>query len=50
VAIGVVALGGVAVGKFALGGLAIGEYVMSGFRQDPKAVEFFGQWLPWLRR
>jgi hypothetical protein len=48
VAIGVIALGGVAIGKFALAGLAIGEHVISAFRQDPNAVEFFGEWLPWL--
>jgi len=44
-----VAVGGVAWGwSFALGGGAAGGHVVSGTRQDPEALAFFRQWLPFL--
>ncbi len=47
-AIGLVAAGGLAVGYYACGGNAVGEYIFSATRQDPEAVEFFRDWVPWM--
>ena len=49
-AVGVIALGGLAIGTMAFGGIAIGEHVVSAAQQDPVALEFFRERLPWLRR
>lgn len=48
VAVGYVAVGGLAIGYYACGGLALGAQVISAMRQDPEAVQFFSQYLPWL--
>ena len=45
-AIGGIAIGGGAFGYYAVGGGALGEHVIDGMRQDPEAVRFFGDWLP----
>lgn len=45
-AIGGIAIGGGAFGYYAVGGGALGEHVIDGMRQDPEAVRFFGEWLP----
>ncbi len=45
-AIGGIAIGGGAFGYYAMGGGALGEHVISGMRQDPEAVRFFNDWLP----
>ena len=50
VAVGAMARGFLAVGGLAFGGIAIGEHVVSAAQQDPVALEFFREWLPWLRR
>jgi hypothetical protein len=47
-AIGVVAIGGGAAGYYAMGGAAAGTHAVSALHQDPEAVEFFRQYLPWL--
>ena len=49
-AVGVIAVGGLAIGTMAFGGIAIGEHVVSAAQQDPVALEFFRERLPWLRR
>ena len=49
-AIGLIAGGGFAVGYYAFGGDAIGQYLFSARRQDPEAVEFFRQWVPWIEQ
>jgi hypothetical protein len=63
VAFGGAALGGIAIGGGAIGyvvvadagicvygkgAAVIGEHVITPLRQDPQAVRFFQQWLPWL--
>ncbi len=45
-AIGGIAIGGGAFGYYAVGGGALGEHIINGMRQDPEAVRFFGEWLP----
>lgn len=45
---GYVAVGGLAVGYYACGGLAFGAHVISATHQDPEAVRFFTEHLPWL--
>lgn len=48
-AIGGIAIGGGAFGYYAIGGGALGEHVISNMRQDPEAVRFFSDWLPFSR-
>ena len=48
-AIGGIAIGGGAFGYYAVGGGALGEHVISGMRQDPEAIRFFSDRLPFLR-
>ena len=48
-AIGGIAIGGGAFGYYAMGGGAFGAQVIDGFRQDPEAVRFFNEWLPFLQ-
>jgi|APTNR8051073442_1049403.scaffolds.fasta_scaffold02614_2 hypothetical protein len=48
-AIGVVAIGGGAFGYYAVGGGAFGAQVIDAMRQDPEAVRFFNEWLPFLQ-
>jgi hypothetical protein len=48
-AVGAVAVGGAAIGYYALGGAAIGKHVVSEMVQDPEALRFFAQYLPWLK-
>ena len=48
-AIGGIAIGGGAFGYYAVGGGALGEHVIDGMRQDPEAVRFFSDWLPFTR-
>jgi hypothetical protein len=50
IAVGYVAIGQLAAGYYALGQLAVGVHVYSSTVQDPAAVEFFRQFLPWLGR
>lgn len=45
---GYVAIGGLALGYYACGGLALGAHVISATHQDPEAVRFFIEHLPWL--
>lgn len=49
-ALGYVAMGGIAAGHYACGGLAIGTHVISATYQDPEAVRFFTEHLPWLKK
>jgi hypothetical protein len=49
-AIGYVAVGGGAAGYYALGGAAAGVHTISPLHQDPEAVAFFHQFLPWVRQ
>jgi hypothetical protein len=48
-AIGGIAIGGGAVGYYAVGGSAFGAQIIDGLRQDPEAVRFFNEWLPFLQ-
>lgn len=48
-AIGGIAIGGGAFGYYAVGGGAIGTHVIDSMRQDPEAVRFFNEWLPFLQ-
>lgn len=48
-AVGIVAVGGGACGFYAMGGGAVGAHVFSGTSQDPQALEFFRNFLPFLR-
>ena len=45
-AVGFVAVGGGAAGYYACGGGAVGEHVLTAMEQDPEAVRFFQQWVP----
>jgi hypothetical protein len=47
-AIGGVAVGGGAFGYYACGGGAAGVHTISAAQQDPAALEFFQQYLPWV--
>ncbi len=49
-ALGYVAIGGGALGVYVLAGGGRGRYVLSQRRKDPQAVEFFGKYLPHLKR
>ncbi len=49
-AIGAVAFGGGACGYYAFGGGAVGAYTVSAAHQDPEAVAFLQQYLPWLAK
>lgn len=49
-AIGYVAVGGGAAGYYALGGAAAGVHTVSPLHQDPEAVAFFHQFLPWVKQ
>lgn len=46
--LGYMAIGGLAMGYYACGGLAFGMHVISATHQDPEAVRFFSEYLPWL--
>lgn len=48
-AIGGIAIGGGAFGYYAVGGGAVGAHIIDGMRQDPEAVRFFNEWLPFLQ-
>jgi hypothetical protein len=48
-AVGGIAIGGGAVGYYGVGGGAFGEHVIDGIQQDPEAVRFFNEWLPFLQ-
>lgn len=48
-AFGYVAVGGLAAGFYACGGLALGTHVISATHQDPEAVRFFSEHLPWIK-
>lgn len=48
-AIGGIAIGGGAFGYYAVGGGAFGAQVIDAMRQDPEAVRFFNEWLPFLQ-
>lgn len=48
-ALGGIAIGGGAVGYYGVGGGAIGAHVIDSIRQDPEAVRFFNEWLPFLQ-
>jgi hypothetical protein len=47
-AIGCVAVGGGAIGYYACGSGALGKYVVSVFENNPEAIDFFKQWIPWV--
>lgn len=49
-AVGAIAIGGGACGYYALGGGAVGAHTVSALHQDPEAVDFFGQYFPWLAK
>jgi hypothetical protein len=49
-AVGGVAIGGLAIGYYALGGVAMGQHAVGGLSRDPLAAEWFGRFVPWLRR
>lgn len=48
-ALGGIAIGGGAVGYYGVGGSAFGAHVIDGLRQDPEALRFFNEWLPFLQ-
>jgi len=48
-AVGGIAIGGGAFGYYAVGGGGIGAHVIDGRWQDPEAVRFFNEWLPFLQ-
>src|SRR6266513_4065234 len=49
-AVGAVAIGGGAYGYYAFGGGAVGVHTVSPIHQDPAALDFFRQFLPWLSK
>jgi len=49
-ATGGIAIGGVACAYYALGEVAIGVHVLAANYQDPAAISFFQQYLPWVTK
>lgn len=49
-AIGAVAIGGGACGYYAFGGGAVGAHTISAVHQDPEALNFLQQYLPWVAK
>ncbi len=49
-AFGIVAAGGLAVGYYAFGDAAFGVHVISSTFRSPEAVEFFGRFIPGLKK
>ncbi|HTI52399.1 MAG TPA: hypothetical protein VL475_15655 [Planctomycetaceae bacterium] len=47
-AIGYVVVAGAGIGYYAKGAACIGAHAINEFGQDPQAVKFFADWLPWL--
>lgn len=47
-AIGIVAIAPAGIGYYAKGAATIGVHVVNALRQDPEALRFFAQWLPWF--
>jgi hypothetical protein len=47
-AIGYVGVGGLSIGYYSVGEMAIGKYIITESFQDPVAVEFLEDRLPWL--
>lgn len=48
-ALGYAAIGGGAIGHFAAGGDAVGDFILTPKHQDPEALRFFQQWIPYLK-
>ena len=49
-AVGGIAAGGMAMGYYACGGHAIGIHVVGPMFQSPEAIEFFGRFIPGLKK
>jgi len=49
-AVGIVACGGLAIGYYACGGGAFGVHAINATFQSPEAVEFFGRFIPALKK
>ena len=49
-AVGIAACGGTAIGYYAFGGEASGVHVITSTFQSPEAVEFFGRFIPSLKK
>jgi len=47
-AVGLIAVGGGALGYYTCGGGAFGKHILSAVQQDPEAVRFFKNLVPWL--